>query len=166
MMMMNSIQLKCLFSKLYPNQFCGVYSIDELVEAENVFNSHPNENALLVINTAPQNHPGLHWISIMSVNQHLYYIDSLAELPPTQNLVNFIDRISNQKRYFSLPYAIQQSSGGSDSCGCWLVYFACRLFSGATLSKSLLPFSPETKIDNDLWVIDWCKALCKKMLCY
>lgn len=157
---MNSKQLtdffeSCSFTQSY---FCGVFSSDNIR-----LPTYNNETQyFIVINTAPSNHAGIHWISIFKPhNGRCIFIDSLGNLPIAYG--SFIDeafkkiilRTQFEGEFDSVPYPLQIST--SNLCGVYCLFFVLFLSMGFDF-KFILTHFKNNVFYNDNFIYSWfCK---------
>ena len=118
--------------------FRGVYPIDRLP---------PIQTGAYVVNTAPHNHEGLHWVAILIKNDNIEYFDSYGGDPPIKLL-----RWGKKKQWLCNPIPLQ--SPLTSVCGQYCIYYLLHRSRGISLRALLMDFGADVD-DNDKLVYDF-----------
>ena len=118
--------------------FCGVYPINHLP---------PIRDGAYVINTAPHDHPGLHWVAVMVNGKSAEYFDSYGGEP-----IDVLRQWGKRKRWSNNPIPLQ--SPLTSVCGQYCIYYLLHRARGIDLNTLLMDF--EVDVDkNDKLVYDF-----------
>jgi hypothetical protein len=155
-MFANQITAALKLDKLTRKSFVGVFSCDKLDHVELI----NNEEACIVVNTAPSNHSGLHWILLYKLEsgENLVFFDSLAKLPQDygsclENIVKHVSCFTKRPNNYTCLNKVLQS-GESAICGVYCIYAAHQLCRGKSISMIQNKFS-DNKNSNDKLICDW-----------
>ena len=118
--------------------FRGVYPINRLPSIR---------EGLYVVNTAPHNHPGLHWIALFVKDGVIEYFDSYGGDPPST-----LRRWGKKKQWMSNPIPLQ--SPLTSVCGQYCLYYLFHRARGIDMTTLLMDFSADVD-DNDKLVYDF-----------
>ena len=137
---MNTIQLNTILEqdRYVGSIFRGVYPIDQLPTIR---------DGAYVINTAPHNHEGLHWLAILIKNDNIEYFDSYGGEPPAKLL-----RWGKKKQWTINP--VQLQSPLTSVCGQYCIYYLFHRARGIDLRILLNDFGSDVD-DNDKLVYDF-----------
>ena len=137
---MNTLQiLKVLEQDRYVKPLLrGVYAIDTLPKCT---------NGAYVVNTAPSNHPGKHWVAVFVCNSGVDYFDSYGGEPSSR-----LKRWCKNRSWSYNPVPLQ--SPLTSVCGQYCIYYLLHRARSITLDEMLLDFC--TDVDhNDQFVFNF-----------
>ena len=131
---MNSEQLTVVLKqdRYVGSIFGGVYPVNRLP---------PIRNGAYVINTAPDSHPGLHWVALMVKGDSIEYFDSYGGEPSFK-----LRRWGKSKHWTTNPFPLQ--SPLTSVCGQYCVYYLLHRARGIELNVLLMDFVADVD-DND-----------------
>ena len=137
---MNTTQLSTVLNQdeYVGTIFRGVYPIDRLPTIR---------DGAYVINTAPHNHEGLHWLAILIKNDNIEYFDSYGGEPSVKLL-----RWGKKKQWMINPIPLQ--SPLTSVCGQYCIYYLLHRARGIDLRTLLMDFGSDVD-DNDKLVYDF-----------
>lgn len=118
--------------------FRGVYPINRLPSSR---------DGAYVINTAPDSHPGLHWVSVLVKGDTAEYFDSYGGEPS-----NRLRRWAKKRSWMSNPIPLQ--SPLTSVCGQYCIYYLLHRARGIALNTMLMDFGADVD-DNDKLVYDF-----------
>ena len=118
--------------------FCGVYPSNRLP---------PIRDGAYVLNTAPDSHPGLHWVAVLVKGDTVEYFDSYGGKPSLR-----LRRWGKKKLWTSNPIPLQ--SPLTSVCGQYCIYYLLHRCRGIDLNILLMDFGPDVD-DNDKLVYDF-----------
>ena len=131
-------------SILYSDKYCGrVFKGTHAIDALTSF-----EPGCYVVNLAPSNHPGLHWVAVFSLSgrDDVEYFDSAGQRAPPQ-LVQWW-----QSNFIQNPCVLQGPT--TDVCGQYTIYYLTHRSWGRSMKSILSSFTSNT-YHNDLIVYDF-----------
>ena len=136
----------CLYwSKIVIRPRCSVGSIR--------LNRLPSiRDGVYVVNTAPHNHPGLHWIALFVKDGVIEYFDSYGGDPPST-----LRRWGKKKQWMSNPIPLQ--SPLTSVCGQYCLYYLFHRARGIDMTTLLMDFVADVD-DNDKLVYDFVEDRC------
>lgn len=118
--------------------FRGVYPSNRLP---------PMRDGAYVINTAPDSHPGLHWVAVLVKDDTVEYFDSYGGKPSLR-----LRRWGKKKSWTTNPIPLQ--SPLTSVCGQYCIYYLLHRARGIELTTLLMDFGPDVD-DNDKLVYDF-----------
>ena len=118
--------------------FHGVYPINRIP---------PIQDGAYVINTAPHDHPGLHWVAVIVNGKSAEYFDSYGGDP-----IGVVQRWGKQKRWSNNPIPLQ--SPLTSVCGQYCIYYLLHRTRGIDLNTLLMDFGADVD-RNDKVVYDF-----------
>ena len=118
--------------------FRGVYPINRLPAIR---------NGIYVINTAPDTHPGLHWVALFVTDSSIEYFDSYGGDPPTA-----LYRWGKKKQWIKNPIPLQ--SPLTSVCGQYCLYYLLHRSGGIDMMDLLMDFDADVD-RNDKLVYDF-----------
>jgi len=136
--------------------FKGVYAADK-------FRYKLNEkNYFTIVNTAPSNSRGQHWILLYKKGNQKIVFDSLA-----QNIDSYCKCFKEtavcfvgDSEYYACPRrAIQDTA--STLCGAYCIYVAIKLSEAADINTALKRFTSNT-LENDAKICSWFRKYINK----
>lgn len=161
----NQLTASIKFDNVSSRYFRGVYSCDKLL-SEN-FSQH--QKCFVIVNTAPSNSMGLHWILLYktSKSSKIIIFDSLAKKPEYYGAC-FMKSIHHFASFTKYPYNFVLSnkviqSDASKTCGIYCIYFAYELSRRKSINMIALKFS-NNKSENDTQIILWFKKYFHKKI--
>ena len=139
---MNTEQLTSILSedRFVGPVFRGVFPMDRLPRIR---------IGAYVINTAPHNHPGLHWVALWVNGNTIEYFDSYGSEPNSK-----LRRWGKNRRWSVNPIPLQ--SPLSSVCGQYCVYYLLHRLRGIDLPTLLMDFGSDVD-DNDKLVYDFVR---------
>lgn len=129
--------------------FLGVFSCDKLL------NEHfPKKECFVIVNTAPSNKNGEHWILLYNKKSKTIIFDSLAKKHAYYGMC-FLKAVhhfsQHTKTVVSMKKSIQSES--SVYCGLFCLYVAHQLARRKSINTILSKFSKNNKKDNDAKIL-------------
>ena len=118
--------------------FRGVYPINRLP---------PHRNGFYIFNTAPDVHPGLHWIALFLKNDSTEYFDSYGGDPPS-----VLRHWGKKNQWLTNPIPLQ--SPLTSVCGQYCLYYLLHRSRGIDLTTLLMDFGADVDV-NDKLVYDF-----------
>ena len=118
--------------------FRGVYPINRLP---------PIRNGIYVINTAPDTHPGLHWVALFVTDNSIEYFDSYGGDPPTA-----LHRWGKRKQWITNPIPLQNPL--TSVCGQYCLYYLLYRTRRIAMIDLLMDFHADVD-RNDKLVYDF-----------
>lgn len=118
--------------------FRGVYPVNRLPSIG---------DGAFVINTAPDSHPGLHWIAVFVKGAKVEYFDSYGG-EPSHRLRRWIGK----RKWTTNPIPLQ--SPLTSVCGQYCIYYLLHRARGIELNTLLMDFGSDLD-DNDKLVYDF-----------
>lgn len=143
---MNTIELEtCLrLNKFTKKFFKGVFAADQLP----ISPLSPSCKSIIIANTAPSNHPGLHWTCFVVTPQKIEFFDSAgASYYKNKYFAKFIKRNSENKSisFNKLPIQSRHSNICGQYCALYAIFRAQCKSANFFISK----FNNRSKIKND-----------------
>ena len=137
---MNSYQLSSILNQdpYTGPMFHGVYPINRVPLMRDGF---------YVVNTAPDTHPGLHWVALFVKYNSVEYFDSYGGEPPT-----VLYRWAKKKQWTSNPIPLQ--SPLTSVCGQYCLYYLLHRARGIDMNTLLMDFDADVD-RNDKMVYDF-----------
>lgn len=118
--------------------FLGVYPSNRLP---------PIRDGAYVINTAPDSHPGLHWVALIVKGDTVEYFDSYGGKPSPR-----LRRWVNKKTWTFNPIPLQ--SPLTSVCGQYCIYYLLHRVRGIDMTTILMDFGSDVD-ENDKLVYDF-----------
>ena len=152
---MNNKQIaEILLRDMYARRtFKGVYPRNRLP-----YHINTRRPSAFIINTDVASGPGEHWVVVwLDGKGHAEYLDSFGLAPWRREIKQFIERHSWSYRYNQRLLQDFRSS----ACGLYCIHFVRMKSRGASLARTLAPFSSFTPRANDRTVF----RLLQPLLC-
>ena len=113
--------------------FRGVYLINHLP---------PIQNGIYVTNTAPDTHPGLHWVALFVIDNSIEYFDIYGDPPTT------LHRWGKKKQWIINPIPLQ--SPLTLVCGQYCLYYLLHHIWGINMINLLMDFDADVDHNGKL----------------
>lgn len=174
----NQIENALAANNITSQHTLGVFSADEAENAWRVALFDPYQTWVSVVNTAPGQHPGQHWLLLVyrGIGRKPVFFDTYGQNVITygediKKTVNIICQRSNEPEYERNEMQIQTNN--SSVCGHYCLYVAFMLckYPMCPLEWILRKFSPYDQESNDETILEWvtnnfCVTANCNNLCY
>jgi hypothetical protein len=145
--------LQKLTKKLIGSNFLGVFPCD-------LYPTRIKTTFSLILNTAPHNTSGEHFIAIRATKKSVFYFDSFGEPPKNEQIKSFLSRIIKNRSFNWNEVQIQDDS--SNFCGFYCLAYLMSAKKKMKHDRFINLFVEENKKENDKKVTNFIVSNIKK----